>query len=351
MTRHNRGVWRGLIWLGLAGLLAIQFYNAWPLQPKQEYGIFLWLIVATVCALTALVLTPRATVHLLRHFDLLLPLVLLLLGFQLLEWLRRLPGLSEILTPSWPVRLVNMSFTLSLHFFLNIALAVGYATWMTAALWHAVREDEGDPFAVLPSALNRFWRILGFETIGWGVMFVGSALLLMLLPFFGPLAFVPMVAFALVWNFMTAALLPAGFNIETHFWKAFGSGVGASLAILKKVWPVLLMQMLILGLLMFIYSDVRTGNSRSTSFSWNIHAFWTGGYEHECRWYDKIVEHFKTSPLPWINTLLALVLGALAIVIKIAIIQRLIPESPITENSMAALEESPRSQSSDLPGV
>ena len=48
----------------------------------------------------------------------------------------------------------------------------------------------------------------------------------------------------------------------------------------------------------------------------------TGGYESDCRCYGKLVDVYKTSKLPFMETLLTLLFGAMAVVVKIAIVQR-----------------------------
>jgi hypothetical protein len=140
----------------------------------------------------------------------------------------------------------------------------------------------------------------------------------------GFFALVPILVFAVAWNFATAAVLPVVWESEAGFWASFRAGVAASLTNLGKWWLLLLAQMLLLGMIFFYYSS----HGGNTNVSWSVNAFWTGGYEDDCRWYAKLAEAGHTLKLPFVETFLSLLFGAVVVAVKLAIVQRLQPELP-----------------------
>jgi hypothetical protein len=100
--------------------------------------------------------------------------------------------------------------------------------------------------------------------------------LVFLLPLMGFLALVPMLVFAVGWNFATAAVLPVAWPGDAGFWSSFRNGMTVSLTHLRRWWLLLLAQMLLLGLVFFYY---RQGGGGHSNVSWSLTAFWTGGYE------------------------------------------------------------------------
>ena len=323
MTTLNLRTVRWVAWIGLAMVLASDLIASLPGKPRQGYGFVLLVLMCVAVALVSVVLMPRATGTLVRHKDLLLPLALLMVALQLLTWATALPVLGAILTPSWPVHLFTWSTTLSAHLLITIGLFVAYTSWVTGAILAMVRTGQNNPCAVWPSALKQFWRVFGLDCIGVGAVLITTSVLIGLMPVIGWFALAPMAVFAVAWNFATAAVLPVAFESGPGFWAAFRAGVQVSLANLRKWWLLLLAQMLLLGLFIFFYSRWNQGGTAHTNVNWNINVFWTGGYESDCRWYGKLVDVYKTSKLPFVETLLTLLFGTMAVAVKIAIVQRL----------------------------
>ena len=71
-----------------------------------------------------------------------------------------------------PLHLFNIVLGISLSLVLQFALAVAYATWMTAALQQFVRSGNSDPCHALPIVPQRFNRVFWLGFIGWGVVMV-----------------------------------------------------------------------------------------------------------------------------------------------------------------------------------
>jgi len=325
--------------MGLAVVLVSDLVASLPWKPRQAYGFVLLVLMCVAVALVSLVLMPRAAGTLVRHKDLLLPLALLMVALQLLEWLSALPLLGAMLTPSLPLLLFNWSTALSLHLLITIGLYVAYGTWMTAAILAVVRTGQNNPCTVWPSALKQFWRVFGMDCIGVGAVLITTSVLIALIPVIGWFALAPMVMFAVAWNFATAAVLPVIFESGPGFWAAFRAGMHVSRTNLHKWWLLLLAHVLLLGLFIFFYSRWSQGGAAHTNVSWNVNVFWTGGYESDCRWYGKLVDVYKTSKLPFVERSLSLLFGAMAVAVKIAIVQRwLVEVSPGTPSASAVSE-------------
>lgn len=320
---------RSLRWIALLGValvLVSRLVQSFPLASRWWLGGLLLLVLMVAVTLVAVLMMPRAAGTLTRNLDLLVPLGLLLLAQEVLALLLKLPLLGTVFAASHPVKLLNLSFVLSLHWFMNLVLAVTYATWVTAAILNLVRTGQTDPCAVLPAALRHLPRVAGLMLLGWGGVFTLLALMGLTMPFLHWFAILLGLVAVIVWNFATAAVLPVALVTENGFWSALRAGILTSLASLRRWWGLLLAQMLLLGLFYFGYASFRSGNSSSTNWNWSVNTFWTGGYHDTCHLYAKLADTWKTQPVPLFTALLTLLLGALAVAVKLALVQRLQPE-------------------------
>jgi uncharacterized membrane protein len=319
MGKLNLQMLRRGVLIGLGVVLIVDFLLSTRVPSGTGLGIIVLLVMIAAVFATAWFLMPEAAGAVFRNKDLLVPLALVLVLGKILSWLSAAPVLGALLNPSLPLHLFSLSLSLSLGFLLQIALAVAYAAWMTAALWTFARTGQTDPVQSWPRVRTTFWRCFGLEFIGWAATLVATALILMTMPVLGFVALIPLAAFALVWNGMTAAVLPVGLEYPGNFWESFRAGVRVSLAEWRSWGWLLLVQMLLLGWVFFYYSSWR-GN---TNVSWSVNVFWTGGFVDECKWYGKLADVRKVAVLPLVETLLTLLFGAFAVAIKLAILQRL----------------------------
>jgi len=157
------------------------------------------------------------------------------------------------------------------------------------------------------------------------------------MPFF---ALVPLAVLGVVWNFATAAVLPVAFEEAEGFCRSFRAGAATSLGNLRKWWLLLLAQMLLLALVFYYYSS----GGGHTNVSWSINVFWSGGYEYDCRWYGKLAQMVRSPKLPFVENLLALLFGAFAVAIKLAIVQRL---RPVTQLAVPLAASTSRNMNGD----
>ena len=305
--------------IGLAIVLLVDFVLSVRTGSGWVLGVVMLVVSLIAVGLVAMLLMPRAADELSRNADLLVPLALVTVAGKVFGWLAAVPFLGGLLTGALPLHLLSLSLGLSASFVVNIALGVAYATWTTAAVLALVRSREGDPVRVLPMPMSRFWRVLGLEFIGWAAVMLGVSLLILLMPVFGFFALVPMALAAAWWNFATAAVLPMAMPSEAGLWQSFRDGMSVSRGNVRRWWPLLLAQMLLLGMIFFYYGY----HGGSSNVSWNVNTFWTGGYDADCRWYGKLAEVFGTAKLPVVETLLGLVFGAFAVGIKVRIVEGL----------------------------
>jgi hypothetical protein len=318
--------------VGTGAVLLQQAVSGWPLQPRQEAGFVVLILAVLAVALTFRLFLPTAQAQIRRHPDLLVPLGLLVLAEAALGWLLLLPPVAAVLAPSWPLQLWALTFSVSAGFVLTLLLRIGYATWMTVLVLEVVPLERADLGGTFSSVRRWFWRVLGLEALGWGVLFLGLAGAIAVAAAAVPLALVLMGVGSLLWNLMTAALLPVALDDRLPFWTAFRQGVRVSWVGKARWWKPVVVQMLLLGWVTYLsvsYTEAKPGSVTTHNKSnWSVNAFWTGGYEDESRWYGKLLEVLDAPPLAVISTALGLVFGVLALGVKLAIVAQLQPARP-----------------------
>jgi hypothetical protein len=185
------------------------------------------------------------------------------------------------------VRLGALSVAVSASLLVNVSLHVAYGAWATALVLDDAGGGPADPWRALAGLRRWFWRVLGLESVGWCVLFATLAAALALGPGALPVTLVLMVLGSLAWNLATAALLPAGLDGRLSFGAALRHGVRASWAGKARWWKPVVLQLLLLGLVTFIhvpYTDAGPGRyAQRSRTEWGVNAFWTGGYESDCR--------------------------------------------------------------------
>jgi hypothetical protein len=314
---------------GVAVVLCQEALSAIPLQPRQESGFIILVIAIPLVWFALAVGLPSAWQRLLRHLDLLVPLGILTLAEAVIGWMVLLPGLNSWLTPTKRLQFAALSFTISASFIAIIALNVLYAAWMTLMIRGVVQRERGDLVDTAANCWRWFLRVLGLEAIGWGVLFAGLAVALAAAPFALVLVFPAIAVGALLWNLATAAVLLLALEDRLSFWEALTGGIRASWASKGRWWKPVVLQMFLLGwvtLVIASYTETTAGGyHRHEGTNWAVNAFWTGGYDGECRWYADFMKALNAPKLPFISTVLGLAFGVLAIAVKLTIADRLWP--------------------------
>jgi hypothetical protein len=134
MSNLNLQTLRRVAGIGVAIVLVVDFILSVRRHGGAGWSIVVLLVLTLGVIAAAWVLMPEATRTLLRHKNLLVPLALALVVGKLISWLSAAPGLGALLNSSWPLPLFNLSWAISLSVLLHLAVAVAYATWMTATL-------------------------------------------------------------------------------------------------------------------------------------------------------------------------------------------------------------------------
>lgn len=317
-----------LRWLAILGpciALLQEVVISFPWKERQEWGLPLLVVLILAVAFTLRFLMPAATCKLLRQPDLLIPVGLLFLAQGVLDWSKWLPPLAALLMPTQPVKIWSLTFSLSVSVVAGILIRVTYATWMTLLIVEAHHQERAEPEEALRRLPHWFLRVLLLEVVGWGVLLVTVALALSLMAAGLPLALFLAGVASLLWNLATAALLPVALNDRLSFREALSRGIQASWAGKSRWWPAVVAQLLLLGWLTFISVSYTIGPRYHAyqNTDWSVNGFWIGGYADESRWYGKLMEALDAPKVPLISTLLEMVLGLLAIAVKVHIADRL----------------------------
>jgi hypothetical protein len=137
--------------LGVAAVLLQETVTAFPLHPRQEYGIIVSILAVAGVAVVFRLLMPREAGRLLRHHVLLVPLGLLVFAHAALGWLALLPAFAAVMVPAWPLKLWVLSFSVSVLFVVSVLLEVAYGAWTTTLILDTVHQGRADPDRLVKS--------------------------------------------------------------------------------------------------------------------------------------------------------------------------------------------------------
>ena len=290
----------------------------------QGYALVVAVLIIVATGLVLLVPLRREARRMLQHPDLLVPLGLLVLATGMVEWTLTWPVLGTILAPAWQLSLVSLSFSLSVGLVIQVALAVAFAAWSLSLICVTTEDRAPDLLEGLRSIRRGFWRTFGYMAIAITGFYLLLAVMIAMASFALPLAVIGIGVGTLLLNFATAGALLRGIaRPEVPFWQCFRESVAASSQHLSRWWAPLLLQMEILGLLTFVHLSFSSyGNHRSVS-NWAVNGMWTGGFESDSRWLSNVMDAVEAPAPAVVATLLGLVLGILAVAVKLRIAREL----------------------------
>ena len=312
---------------GIGFVLITRAISSFPLKPRQLDGFGLLFVAVLAVAAALWLLLPEEAGKIRCHPDLLVPLGLTVLASAILSWLALVPAFGALLLPSWELKLGTLAFSISVFLVLYVALYVAYGAWVTTMIVELQRRNVSDPVGAVRSARRFFWWTLGVETIGIGVVFLVTALAVAVAAASMPLALLLIGVASVLWNFATSAILLTALSTDGSFGNAIAEGVFRSWQLKKQIWKPVAAQLLLLGLITFVHVNyVEQGSAArpgplavQDKTNWTANAFWTGGYEDECRWYGAYVDALHTTPVELISLALGLVFAVLAICVKLRI--------------------------------
>jgi hypothetical protein len=345
-SRARLTILRSVAIVGTSVVFLSRAASLFQMEPRQEWGIVILVVASLAVGITCLTMLRVELAKLSRHWDLLLPLGLYITAQGLLELLMVIPVLSTMLTPFTSFQVLSLSFSISVAFILQLALSVVYAGWVTALIIQAVRENQVDPLSCFVGKPNWFWRVLGAMAIGWTVEFAVLAVVLAVGMVVLPLALLAIAVFSVVWNLMTAAFLPVVVSEDKPFGDVLREGFRVSWENKSRWWLVVVAQMVLLGWVTF-FAVSYTSNPRPGTFTtqektdFSVNAFWTGGYEDECRWHSKLMAAAEAKQLPLAQFLLSLVFAVLAVLVKLRITDRLYSRSQFATVDSSTMDYEP----------
>jgi hypothetical protein len=328
-----------LRWIALLGpcfVLLVDAVQMTRMQARQAAGFLVLILAVIAVALFIALLTPSAMRRMIQHKDIFVPLSLLVLAERMVTWLALLPLLGTMMKFSTPAALMGLIPSLSILFLLHIFLAVAFAAWTTAMVVQIVATGRCDLLEGIAAAKRGFLRVFGFEFIGWAVTMSWLVFALLFMRVAMPFALLLVAVGTVLWNFATAALLPHAFLGAPDFGSALREGFRVSWAGVGRWWGLLILQMLLLGFVIFysLHTSERPGHY-SHNISWSVNAFWIGGYHNECHWYSKLMSAFNAPKLDFVSTLLGLLFSVLAIALKLTIVERFLPPPPAASEAPA----------------
>jgi len=330
-------LWRVTSVLGVIIALVIAAFQSFPLEPRQGRGVLVALVIAVAAIVVLRLLFPFAWRTLWRRPDLLVPVGIVVLVVQFLGLMAKAPLLGSLFEPEWSANVLGISFGLSLGGVLSVVVWTAFAAWQTDLLWRALHQDTVLSLAPWPVVREKFLRALGALAVGVIVLLVCLVPILAVGLVTFLLALPAMAALGILWNLVTAALLPVTLFRPGPISAALRDGLRHSWELKGRWWRQLLAQLLLLGLVTvlavsFTATSTRTDPSGRTrqvnrqtksNVKWNVNAFWVGGYEYQCRWYSKYAEAIEAEPVPIISQLLMLLFLVLAVAMKMTVIREL----------------------------
>lgn len=323
-------VLRILAAIGTLGAVLWRASQLAHLEPRQGYALGLVLILPLAVACMLLVVLPSATWKLVRNLDLLVPFGLWVTADAILALIGG--AFAWLTVTSRPIGILGITFTLSWMLVVNLLLGTIYAGWTAVLVCQAADQEEIDPLGALTGIGRWFGRTLLAVTIGWGGFFLIMSVALLTAAASILLALPCILGFSLVWNLGTAPLLLVLISDRQSLARALGEAMRLGISSLGRWWPLVILQMALLGAATYCYvsyTDARGGHQ--TKSNWQVNGFWTGGFEDNTRWHGDLAKALDTKPLPLATLLLGLPFAVLAIAIKLQIATDLAARRGTTE--------------------
>jgi hypothetical protein len=321
---------------GIGLVLLVQTIQSFQLQPRQGYSLVVLVLSGIAVALTLVVLLWKPLTQIVAHPSLLVPLGLLVICEALLGWVAAFPPLRALFVPFAKLEFARLTFALSIGFVLMIIANVLYAAWVTKQVLNVALLGNGDLLAGI-WGMRWIGHVFLVLLIGWSVLFAGMAVAMLFATASVFFAAMLLGGFTLIWNLLTAGMLPAVFDPRRGFPAALTGAFQASLAGLGRWWYVVFAQLLLLGFATLVHVSftktttqqrggmTQTNTEHVSRTNWGVNGFWVGGYENDSRWHTAVMGAADAPRLAPVSTLLALLYGVLAIAVKLKIARGLYP--------------------------
>lgn len=346
---------KGLRITTLTALVVLLAYQAVQAAMSLRGTLHVRGLIACVVISLAVFLALRFRLRLelgsiVRHREILYPLALLTVVEHGL--LPLLTGVVAPLAATTPIAVGAITLGLSVSAVLIVAMNVAYAVWMTflvvQALDGPVSLDE--PRRGLP---GRSVVLAIVALIGWTTPLVALGALIPVLGAGGIGVMLPLMAIAsLVWNLGTSAWLVGaasrGWGVKATLvegWRTSWSG-------LRRFGGVVVLQLLLTGWLTFFQVRYSPGPGSHTSrTTWHVNVWWSGAYKHMTEWYDDYMAALEHGQLAFVVIVLQLVLGVLAIAVRMRVARHVAPVAAAPAVTEPAPDERPELRARPEPGL
>lgn len=336
--RSGHSLWRILSLLGIVVALVVSLVQSLPFEPRQSRQFLFAALFVIAILIVSRFLFRRAVEAFIACPDVLVPIGIVLLASTAMDLLLILPLSRDVLAPSWSVSLFGVALSLSLGTVLHMLLWTAFAAWQTDLLWRIVQGKQPADMTPWPSIRRHFLRVFVTLAVGVGVLILCIIPVAAIGGIVLPLALLGMGVIGIVWNLVTAALLPVVVSSTSPLRLAMSEGFKLSWNLKGRWWKQLSAQLLLLGLILCIrvqfttteesmdsIQRVRNVNQQTqTNFKWQVNAFWVGGYEHDCRWYSRYAALLETKEVPFIGKSLDILFLVLAVAMKWTVIRTIV---------------------------
>jgi len=336
--RNDQQQWRIASLIGLVFYVINSLLHAEYVFGSAQIIIVLVLGAVTIATLAALVMLFQPACKLIRQrIQLLVPVGIVFGLDAFIGMMSLVPGLATLLTNASTSSILGLSINLSCSSLLYIAIWTCYAAWQTDLILQAITTD--DPLLLNPlDSIRKYWlRAFTSLFIGVAVMMGVMIPILAICAVAMPLGLILIAALGIVWNVMTAALLPTVLFSDKSIVHSIIEGLRNSLQNVGRWWMQLGVQLILLGIFVFVAgnftstirtTDPTTGrvsvNRRSKSTtSFQVNSFWVGGYEHNTRLYSYSRKQFEAGLLPLAGEAIGALMLLLAIAMKITVMREL----------------------------
>jgi hypothetical protein len=265
-----------------------------------------------------------------------------------LGWLSGMAGFGWLGVNFLEFSIGLVSFSISVCFLLSVALGTGYAAWVMRMIWHSadtgssrLAESLGESTRWFPATLLAL-SIANLVILG--AMIPLLALLQWLMSSVSMGFALAMFPVTVVWALLTTALLPVACSGRFAALPSVGEGFRESIRGLGNWWLPVNLSVVLLGAIYvvpFSYTEHKNTEEEVTTFENGTHTtvtkrtnsttnhhgvnygsvgFSVAGFESDSRWSAEVADSFDTTTVPFLDAILTLLFGLLAIAIKIRIV-------------------------------
>lgn len=318
--------WMVVAALGALVLLWSDLVQSWPVLDRQSRLWWMFFGLIPVVWAAARFVTPVGYGLLRDRLRLVVPLVLAQIAFATIGWIAAWRAFAWFALETWRFAFVDWS----LHFLLLVAVVLLQVAWSTLLVQRSVADEETTLGEALRDALPLVPRATLCCVLGWGALLIPFGALLAVMDF-ALWMLVPIGLLAVVVNFTTAPLLLVALDDVRPWREAVGGALRVGLVRWREYWLVLVVRLLLLGLVTYVAVEFGTAGRTTSSTKFGVQAFWTGGYESECRWLGEYAAALKVEVPALLTRLSGLLFAVFALVCHLEIAHRLGGDLPGVE--------------------